>query len=220
VPLLKIGTEEGTFIDVSLHNKSGVKAAAYMRKILDEYPASIPVILVLKSFLRQCNMDDVSLGGLGGYALANMVLAHCINLREIEEPEMDYGEVLMSFLETFGYKFDFVREAISSRHGGIVSKRYLGREAAARTHGPGLGYGKWTSLFVEDPLTGKNLAIGTNCFGSVQRLFRDAHKKLERCSIGDPLSEIMDVEQILTPRDKMTDWVSMLLVKKAETRAR
>lgn len=35
-----------------------------------------PLVLVLKSILKQNSLGDVSIGGLGSWSLANMVIAH------------------------------------------------------------------------------------------------------------------------------------------------
>jgi len=35
-----------------------------------------PLVLVLKSILKQSNLGDVSTGGLGSWSLANMAIAH------------------------------------------------------------------------------------------------------------------------------------------------
>lgn len=67
---------EGIEVDISLGSDDGVKAAEIIKAKLQEYPLARPLTIVLKAFLKARRLTDVSTGGLGGYALANMVIAH------------------------------------------------------------------------------------------------------------------------------------------------
>lgn len=50
---------------------------------VQEWPALRPLVLVLKSLLKQKRLNDVSTGGLSSFALANMVLAHLLEETEV-----------------------------------------------------------------------------------------------------------------------------------------
>lgn len=63
-------------VDISLGNEDGVKAAETIKAKLVEFPLARPLTIVIKAFLKARNLTDVSTGGLGGYALINMVIAH------------------------------------------------------------------------------------------------------------------------------------------------
>jgi len=43
---------------------------------VEHWPALRPLVLVIKSLLKANGLNDVSTGGLGSFALANMALAH------------------------------------------------------------------------------------------------------------------------------------------------
>ena len=63
-------------MDISLGSDDGVKAAEVIKGKLQEYPLAQPMTIVIKAFLKARRLTDVSTGGLGGYALVNMVIAH------------------------------------------------------------------------------------------------------------------------------------------------
>ena len=43
---------------------------------MDQHPALAPLVLLLKALLAQQQLGDVATGGLGGWALTSLVLAH------------------------------------------------------------------------------------------------------------------------------------------------
>ena len=74
--MLQLTTVEGSEVDISLGSDDGVKAAEVIKGKLQEYPLAQPLTIVIKAFLKARRLTDVSTGGLGGYALVNMVIAH------------------------------------------------------------------------------------------------------------------------------------------------
>ncbi len=73
---LQLTTVEGTEVDISLGSDDGIKAAEIIKAKLQEFPLARPLTIVIKAFLKARRLTDVSTGGLGGYALVNMVIAH------------------------------------------------------------------------------------------------------------------------------------------------
>lgn len=180
VPILKLTVMDGIRVDLAVFTKSGLNQASYIRRMLPEYPAARPVCLVAKSLLKRMRLNDVATGGLGGYALANMVLAHCQIMRDSGEADVDYGDVLIRFFQRYA-ELDFSRYAVTVRQGGILPKVTLEKETKewvrysegwqGRTHGKRL-------LYVEDPLSGVNISAKTTRFAVVQRNFDLAYRRL------------------------------------------
>ncbi len=54
---------------------------------VEHWPALRPLVLVIKSLLKANGLNDVSTGGLGSFALANMALAH---LQEEAKVRVDF----------------------------------------------------------------------------------------------------------------------------------
>lgn len=76
MPVLQLTTVEGVEVDISLGSDDGVKAAEIIKAKMKEYPEAKALTIVLKAFLKARRLTDVSQGGLGGYSLVNMVIAH------------------------------------------------------------------------------------------------------------------------------------------------
>lgn len=74
--VVQLKTVEGVDVDISLGNDDGVKAAEMTKAKLKDFPAARALTFVIKAFLKARRLTDVSTGGLGGYALVNMVIAH------------------------------------------------------------------------------------------------------------------------------------------------
>ena len=90
---LQLTTVEGVEVDISLGSDDGVKAAEIIKAKLKEYPEAKALTIVLKAFLKARRLNDVSLGGLGGYSLVNMVIAH---LQEEKKVHMHPSQSLPS----------------------------------------------------------------------------------------------------------------------------
>ena len=73
---VQLKTVEGVDVDISLGNDDGVKAADMTKAKLRDFPAARALTIVTKAFLKARRLTDVSTGGLGGYALVNMIIAH------------------------------------------------------------------------------------------------------------------------------------------------
>lgn len=74
---------EGVDVDISLGSDDGVKAAEIIKTKIREYPEAKPLTILLKAFLKARRLTDVSQGGLGGYSLVNMVIAHLQEERKV-----------------------------------------------------------------------------------------------------------------------------------------
>ena len=64
---------------------------------VQEWPALRPLVVVLKTLLKDNRLNEVSTGGLSSFALANMVLAHL--LEETEARSRGCGSTEQHLLE-------------------------------------------------------------------------------------------------------------------------
>lgn len=201
VPVLKVATQEGFDLDLSVHNYSGPLAAEFVREQLKEFPAARPVCLVIKTLLKELGLNDVSTGGLGGYALANMAICRCLYDRGTPMEE-DYGKALMSFLEYYGTRFDYIRQGVSLRRDGVLPKRTIEEEARKWIYNPAWEgrTDRKKKLLVEDPLTGLNISGASTRYGEVKSHLSKAYKALkaevEKGGNVNPLNVLFDVESV------------------------
>lgn len=113
---------------------AGVRAAAFMQQQAWLFPPMKPLVIVLKALLCSRDLNNTANGGLSSYSLTNMVVAHLMEEARAEGQQptgnllapCDLGELLYSFLLRFGREFDYRRDAVSVRSGGLVAKRGLG----------------------------------------------------------------------------------------------
>lgn len=207
VPILKVTTQEGFNLDLSVHNHAGPLAAEYVRQQLREFPAARPVCLVIKTLLKELGLNDVSTGGLGGYALANMAI--CRSLDDRGTPmEEDYGKALLSFLEYYGTRFDYIRQGVSLRRSGVLPKKTIEEEARKWIYNPAWEgrTDRKKKLLVEDPLTGLNISGASTRYGEVKmnlsKAYRALKAEVDKGGNINSLNVLFDVERV-TQRPKV-----------------
>ena len=105
------------------------------------FAALRPITLVMKSFLAQRQLNEVFTGGVGSYALVNLIIAHLQTEQKRSLEADDLGYTLLSFLHRYGCSLDYQLQAVSVARGGIV----------ARTCIEGVKPAQEGKIFIEDP---------------------------------------------------------------------
>ncbi|KAK3284439.1 hypothetical protein CYMTET_7911 [Cymbomonas tetramitiformis] len=148
-------------------------AAAWTAQRLAEYPGCLaPLMLFLKGALKQAELGEPAKGGLGGYSLANLLVAHLRN--SAPEDHRDLGMLLLSFLHRYGQQFDASSEAVALKEAptGFVPQK--GQPWLARKTKKGYG-----SVHIQDPtLLSNDLGKATHKWDKVQKHFIDIMTKL------------------------------------------
>jgi non-canonical poly(A) RNA polymerase PAPD5/7 len=166
-------------IDISIGTKNGITAVDFLRRNIKEIPPLRPIALFVKALLREKCLNEVFTGGLGSYAILNIIIAYLqskhgykvamdvddsstkgirkywkkikkkiINTLSVKEPfslnneatiefirglgqrsisaeaslDTDLGILLWDFLDYFGSKFNYYKDALSVLQGGVVEK--------------------------------------------------------------------------------------------------
>lgn len=124
VPLVKFRDKAtGLRVDVSFENDSGLRANRTYTEWKAEYPAMSILVTLIKQFLVMRDLCDVHTGGLGGFSISCLVISlvqHMPNVRSGNmDPMQNLGEMLLTFFDYYGNKFDLDRTGIemSSRRG-------------------------------------------------------------------------------------------------------
>ncbi|RLV96279.1 Poly [Spathaspora sp. JA1] len=118
VPIIKfIDPESDIHIDVSFERTNGLDAARRIRKWLVTTPGLRELILIVKQFLRSRRLNNVHVGGLGGYATIIMCY-HFLRLHpKISTGSIDIldnlGVLLIEFFELYGRNFSYDNLIIS-----------------------------------------------------------------------------------------------------------
>ncbi|XP_076449394.1 uncharacterized protein LOC143285846 [Babylonia areolata] len=166
VPIVKLtDAETDVKVDISFnsdHNKSnGVESAMLIQKFLQDYPALKYLVLVLKQFLLQRDLNEVFTGGISSYSLTLLAISF-LQLHRREEAVKEganLGVLLVEFFELYGRTFNYMRTGIRIKNGGAyIPKDDIVKEME-NGHRPAL-------MCIEDPLNAGN-DIGRSSYGAI-----------------------------------------------------
>ncbi|XP_055911950.1 non-canonical poly(A) RNA polymerase protein Trf4-1-like [Eupeodes corollae] len=162
VPIIKLTDRESQVkVDISFNMQSGVQSAELIKEYKQQFPLLAKLVLVLKQFLLQRDLNEVFTGGISSYSLILMCISFLqLHPRQIHSETANLGVLLLEFFELYGRKFNYMKIGISIKNGG----RYIPKEDLQREmvdgHRPSL-------LCIEDPLTAGN-DIGRSSYGALQ----------------------------------------------------
>lgn len=112
VPIIKfIEPESNIQIDVSFERTNGIDAAKRISKWISDTKGLRELVMVVKQFLRSRKLNNVHVGGLGGYATI-ILCYHFLRLHpRISTNNMNIldnlGSLLIEFFELYGRNFSY-----------------------------------------------------------------------------------------------------------------
>ncbi|GFY52929.1 terminal nucleotidyltransferase 4A [Trichonephila inaurata madagascariensis] len=172
VPIVKLTDAKTDIkIDISFNMNNGVKSANLIKDFMHTYPVLPKLVLVLKQFLLQRDLNEVFMGGISSYSLILLTISFLQHLKH--EPEKNnLGKLLIMFFELYGRHFNYRNTGISIKNGGayFIKEDFL----SSMTDG-----NRPSILCIEDPLLPGN-DIGRSSYGalSVKTAFEYAYKVL------------------------------------------
>jgi len=176
VPIVKIRHKESqVHSDISFNQPGGMKTGNFVKNFMQKYPPIRPLLIVLKQFMHQRELNVTYTGGVGSFLLQLMVISfmqhHVRNAMKMGKPfQYNLGSLLLEFLELYGKTFNYVTTGISVRNSGsYFNKRNAGCVNVQR---PGL-------ICVENP-EDPSADVGRNSFKILQirRVFEHAFNRL------------------------------------------
>ncbi|CAN8309004.1 unnamed protein product [Cochlearia groenlandica] len=164
-----LGNAKSVRLDISFKTPShtGLQTTQLVKDLTEQFPAAMPLALVLKQFLADRTLDQSYSGGLSSYCLVLLItrfLQHEHHLgRSINQ---NFGRLLMDFLYFFGNVFDPRQMRVSVQGSGIYRNRERGYSI--------------DPIHIDDPLFPTN-NVGRNCFRIHQciKAFSEAYIVLE-----------------------------------------
>ncbi|MFT7807025.1 non-canonical poly(A) RNA polymerase PAPD5-like isoform X1 [Arapaima gigas] len=163
VPIIKL-TDSYTEVkvDISFNVQNGVKAAQLIKEFKKKYPVLPYLVLVLKQFLLQRDLNEVFTGGIGSYSLFLMVVSFLqLHYREdASSPNANVGVLLIEFFELYGRNFNYMKTGIRIKDGGS----YVAKDEVQRNMLDGY---RPSMLYIEDPLQPGN-DVGRSSYGAMQ----------------------------------------------------
>ena len=127
VPIVKlIDRLSNIRVDISFENMTGVTANDTFQAWKSQFPAMPIIVTLIKQFLLMRGLNEVFMGGLGGFSVTCLVTSLLQNLPVVQSgklpPELDLGEILLDFFDLYGNKFNFTTTAISMDPPGYFLK--------------------------------------------------------------------------------------------------
>ena len=189
IPIIKILTTveyERMQIDISIQEDKhyGLKCVSLVKSYLSEYVVLEPLILALKTILKNANLNDPYIGGLSSYGLILMVVSYIqskIDQNSYQEDEEDLlGKTFYGFLGHYGVNFDFTKYVI------LTYPINETNESVTDSDTP-LDFGQNShELIIVDPLNKKNnVAKSTHQFMNLKMAFMIAFMVTrEECECG------------------------------------
>ncbi|EDV26068.1 uncharacterized protein TRIADDRAFT_23436 [Trichoplax adhaerens] len=155
VPIIKLTEKTCNYkMDIEFNIENSVKSADIIQTYIRKYEPLKYLVLVLKQFLFQRELNEVFSGGVSSYTLVMMVV-NFLQLhprRYTDHPEANYGVLLIEFFELYGRHFNYHTTCIRVRNGG----QYLTKEEVRIKYQPSF-------LCIEDPALFSN-DIGKGSF--------------------------------------------------------
>uniref|UniRef100_A0A6Q2Z3V7 Terminal nucleotidyltransferase 4A n=1 Tax=Esox lucius TaxID=8010 RepID=A0A6Q2Z3V7_ESOLU len=163
VPIIKL-TDSLTEVkvDISFNMKNAVKAAALIKDYKKKYPVLSYLVLVLKQFLLQRDMNEVFTGGISSYCLF-LIAVSFLQLHSREDPcspNANAGVLLIEFFELYGRHFNYLKTGIRIKDGGCYLSKDEVQKSMLDGYTPSL-------LYIEDPLQPGN-DVGRSSYGAMQ----------------------------------------------------
>lgn len=192
VPIIKLTDKLNNIkIDIGFNIANAQESATLTQTFMSEFPSLQYLVIVLKQFLVERELNEVYTGGISSYSLILMVIGFLKGLKGTSRIEMSsYGPLLLNFLHYYTKEFNYKLWAVSI-------KSNTGYVPRTDNH---------NMLSIQDPLCdGNDVARGSYRFVYVLKAFSDALYRLnsrleENAPYNIPLSEpVILLEMIKIP---------------------
>lgn len=188
IHIVKINTKEdfkNLQIDISIQTEKhyGLKCVELVNSYLNEYKVIKPLILALKTILKNANLNNPYKGGLSSYGVILMVVSYIqnkINTETYKEEEDLIGKTFYGFLGHYGIFFDYNNYL-------IITYPINDKEKGLNDSTPTLPFGpSMHELIIVDPLNKQNnVAKSTHQFMNLKMAFMIAFMVTkEECECG------------------------------------
>jgi non-canonical poly(A) RNA polymerase PAPD5/7 len=186
VPIVKfLDRKTEVAVDIGFNHESEGNAAEIIQTYIHTYPFLPKLMLVLKQFLTQRNLNEVFYGGISSYSLV-LLLVSFLQLHPrhaaTDPNTTNLGVLLIEFFELYGRHFNYMKTGILVEGGGAYITKDIFTQDFLYIKDPSN-----TRLDCSDPMS--NAARG--CFGmfQVRQAFEYAFLRLNSSmlSSGNPV---------------------------------
>ena len=175
VPIIKFtDSKTEVKVDISFNIESGIQSCQLIKSYLSQYPLLAKLVLIIKQFLYQRNLNEVNTGGINSYCLMLLVvsfLQHHPRIRADSE-DSNLGVLLTEFFELYGRNFNYQKVGIRvDGNGSYFNKAECGMEESI--------------LCIMNPLNIRS-NVGWACYGmwNIKHAFECAYVTMARALLG------------------------------------
>ena len=208
VPIIKfIDKLTEVKVDISFNQQTGLESAHMISGFCQQYPILPKLVLVLKQFLTQRNLNEVFHGGISSYSLILLIVSFLqLHPRyKATDPDANLGVLLIEFFELYGRNFNYMKTGITVLNGGS----YFAKEDIVSVDDRSLLY----IVDPSDPTEENNASRG--CYGmwQVKQAFEQAFLRLHSLVItrDNPIPKIdsllSSIIKIPVEVDEYRNWV-------------
>lgn len=134
VPIIKFKDLSSDLnVDVCFDQSSGMRTAAYVRRMLEKHRLARPLVMIVKYFLSQRGLNETYTGGFGSFMVTLLVFAYVQHLDRTfgptESQRSNLGTLLLGFFHFYGNQFNAVASAITLANGGRFVSKKLGKKS-------------------------------------------------------------------------------------------
>lgn len=208
VPIIKfIDKETEVKVDIAFNQEHGIRCVRLINDYKSSYPQLPMLLLVIKQFLTQRQLNEVFYGGINSYSLVLMLVSFFQrHPRSDVTKSANLGVLLTEFFELYGRNFNHMKVGISVQDDGcyFAKDQMLGSNGKSDT---GL-------LFIADPLSPEENA-SRGCYGflqvkqSFEHAFNWLHISMLQREHPTPTcpSLLCDIVQVSVEVDEYRKWV-------------
>ncbi|XP_067929695.1 terminal nucleotidyltransferase 4B-like [Watersipora subatra] len=162
VPIIKVVDKRTDVkVDISFNQVSGVRSVKYIKDFLTTYPNLKYLVLILKQYLLQRELNEVYTGGISSYCLLYLIISF-LQLHphfNPQDPNRNLAVLLIEFFELYGCNFNYNKVGIRIKDGG----GYVQKQLLTNLYGGNAP----SFLYIEDPLNSDN-DLGRSSYGAYQ----------------------------------------------------
>ncbi|XP_029191114.2 terminal nucleotidyltransferase 4B-like [Acropora millepora] len=180
VPIIKL-TDQVTKVklDISFNTPDGLKAADFVKDQMEIFPCLPPLVLVLKQFLVQRDLNEVFAGGISSHSLVLMIISFLQQhpRKDGRTLKSNLGVLLIEFFELYGKHFNYEDVGIRVKDRGS----YFNKQEAFHGMDGNSPDNYCAPLCIEDPTTeGNYLGKSSYKFLDVVHSFSYAYGMLSK----------------------------------------
>ncbi|EDV99463.1 GH13010 [Drosophila grimshawi] len=172
VPIIKFTDRETKIkVDLSFNMANGVQSAELIKIFKRDYPALGYLVMVLKQFLLQRDLNEVFTAGLSSYSLILLCISFLqLHPRNVFHKNVNLGVLLLEFFELYGLRFNYSQIGVFIQDGGCYKrKEHIATDCRS------------SQLYIADPLLpGNDVARSSLALVHIKQSFQWAYRVLSQ----------------------------------------